>query len=223
MSRRNKVDYFEMFVKISNYAVQYVQGLSEFLDEHYDAQSSMGKVDPGETLLKWQELHKVEDASDAVTHDIVNNLVTEFVTPIGREDILAMAERLDNVVDELDDVLQHMYMYCVTTVTPEVMNMLAIVRKTVSSVQTACQKFTYFKKSKSIQDYVVRIQDCEEEGDMCYINAVHETFAIAKSKGTVADNIEAYGLAGVLASLERCCDACEDVSETIVTVITKNS
>ena len=111
MARKNKVDYFELFVKISEYAVEYVQKLSEFFSEHYDAQAGIGHIDPNEALLKFQELHNIEDASDDVTHTIANELINEFVTPIEREDILALATELDDVVDELDEVLQHMYMY----------------------------------------------------------------------------------------------------------------
>ena len=223
MARKNKVDYFELFVKISEYAVEYVQKLSEFFNEHYDAQAGIGHVEPSETLLKFQELHNIEDASDDVTHTIANELINEFVTPIEREDILALATELDDVVDELDEVLQHMYMYCVTTITPEVIEMLQLVQKSVVAVNIACQKFTYFKKSQSIKEYLVRVQDIEDEGDTVYIEAAHRIFCSAKAGEGPVTGVEAFGLAGVLAALEACCDACENVADSVVTVITKNS
>ena len=222
MARRNKVDYFELFVKISEYAQEYARELSSFFNEHFDADEGVGHVDGPETLLKLTELHQIEDASDDVTHTIANELLLEFVTPIEREDILTLATGLDDVVDELDEVLQHMYMYCVTTITQEVIDMMAIVTKAVAAVNAACQKFTYFKKSRSINDYLVKVQDAEDEGDSAYIQAVHDIFCRAKEHEGVR-GVEAFGLAGVLASLEACCDACESVADTIVTVITKNS
>ena len=222
VARKQKIDYFEQFVKISEFAVEYADGLIEFLEDHFDEETQSGKVEPREALEKLQELHAIEEASDEVTHELVSHLVNEFVTPIEREDILALAEELDDVVDELDEVLQHIYMYCVTTVTPEVLEMAKVVHRATEAVHIACQKFTYFKKSHSIHDYIVSIHDYEDEGDLAYIRAVHEIFARAK-QSDVATGIEAFGLAGVLASLERCCDACEAVGDSIVTVITKNS
>lgn len=223
MARKQKVDYFDMFVKISEYAVQYADSLMGFFEEHYDQEAGIGHVDSKETLQKLQELHEIEDASDEVTHDLVNNLINEFVTPIEREDILALAQELDDVVDELDEVLQHMYMSCVTTITPQVLEMMRVVCTACGTVNIACQKFTYFKKSHTIRDYVVRIQDAEDSADTTYIRAVHEIFSKAKEGGDAAAAVEAFGLAGVLAALEECCDACEAVANTIVTVITKNS
>lgn len=222
VARKHKVDYFETFVKISEFAVEYANGLVGFLEEHYDEEARIGTLEPREALVKLQELHKIEEASDEVTHTIVSHLVNEFVTPIEREDILALAEELDDVVDELDEVLQHLFMYCVTTITPEVLEMAHVVQKATEAVHVACQKFTYFKKSHSIHDYIVSIHDYEDEGDLTYIRAVHEIFARAK-QGDAAAGMEAFGLAGVLAALERCCDACEAVGDSIVTVITKNS
>lgn len=223
MAHKRKIDYFEMFVKISAFSVEYVNQLVAFLEGYYDEEAKVGHIDPHEALIKLQELHAIEDASDEVTHEVISNLVNEFVTPIDREDILQLAQELDDVVDDLDEVLQHMYMHCVTTITPELIDMVHIVQKATDALHVACEKFVYFKKSHSIHDYVVRVHDFEDEGDLVYIRAVHEVYEKAKESSDPTDIVEAHGLADVLAALERCCDSCEAVSNTIVSVITKNS
>ena len=222
LARKHKFDYFEAFVKIADYAVEFADELVEFLKDHYDEEKGEGKVSSKETLARLEELHKIEDASDDVVHELVRHLSNEFVTPIEREDILQLSDGLDNVVDELDDVLQRMYMYHMTTITSEVIEMAQVVQEATCAEQKACEKFTHFKKSRSINDYVVKINDCEDRGDRVYIRSVHRIFSRAK-EGSFDSPLDAVGLAGVLAALERCCDACEDVGDSIVTVLMKNS
>ena len=222
MPRKKKFDYFQAFLQIGNYAVAYADELIEFLEANYDEEKSIGHVDQKAVFERLISMHRIEEESDKVTHQILENLVTEFVTPIEREDIVELASELDTVVDELDDVLQRMYMYNVTVITQEIMDMGRVVHKATVALQAACERFTHFKKSKSIKKYIVEVNDAEDEGDKIYIASVHNLY-----KRTLDGNFDsplvAVGLHGVLAALEKCCDACEAASNTMVTVRLKNS
>lgn len=222
MARKHKIDYYEMFIKTSDYAVQYAQELVAFLESHFDEDAGTGTFAPSEPLLKLQELHAIEEAADSVTHEVITNLAGEFVTPIEREDILSLAEQLDDLVDDIDEVLQRIHMYCVWEFTPEVLTMARTMLQATEAVQVTCTKLTYFKKSNSINDYIVRIHDCEDEGDVIFTRAVHKVFERAMS-GQLSTSAFAYGIERVLTSLEKCCDRAETVGNTITTVITKNS
>lgn len=222
MARKNKFDYFDAFAEIGGYAVEYANKLVAFLEEHYDEEKGYGLVDEDVALAKLTELHVVEENSDAVTHKIVKQLATEFVSPIEREDILELTTGLDNVVDELDDVLQRLYMYNVLAITPEIIEMAHVTKKAVEAVQKACKKFRHFKKWNVIHELAVEIHDFEDEGDKIYIKSVHHVYVKAR-KGELRSELDAVGIVGVLSVLERCCDACESVADTIITVVTKNS
>jgi uncharacterized protein Yka (UPF0111/DUF47 family) len=47
------------------------------------------------------QMRDLEHAGDAVTHQILRQLNTSFVTPFDREDIYALAGRVDDVMDDL--------------------------------------------------------------------------------------------------------------------------
>ncbi|MCJ7831073.1 MAG: DUF47 family protein, partial [Dehalococcoidia bacterium] len=49
--------------------------------------------------MKTDRLTELEHNGDTITHNIVNLLHKTFVTPIEREDIALLAERLDDVLD----------------------------------------------------------------------------------------------------------------------------
>jgi uncharacterized protein Yka (UPF0111/DUF47 family) len=52
--------------------------------------------------MKTDRLTELEHHGDTVTHSIVHLLHKTFVTPIEREDIALLAERLDDVVDYIE-------------------------------------------------------------------------------------------------------------------------
>ena len=222
MARKQKFDYFKAFVKISDYAVQYADELVRFLESQYDEEKQIGMLDQGAVLEHLLSMHKIEEDSDQITHDITDHLSTEFIAPIEREDILALCDELDTVVDELDDVLQRIYMYNLPFITSEVMEMAHIVHKSTLALHSACEKFTHFKKSKSIKSYIVELNSCEDEGDKVYIKSVHNIYKRAQ-EGEFEQAFIPIGLHGALSALKECCDACEAAGDIMVTVRLKNS
>lgn len=222
MARKHKFDYFEAFVDISAYAVEYADKLVEYMKDHYDEDRKLGTISADEVIEKFKELHKIEESSDKVMQDITENLVTEFIAPIEREDILELAEELDTVVDELDEVLQRIYMHNITVVTPEIIEMAHVVQKTTGALHSACEKFTHFKKSKAIKDYIHEIHKYEDEGDRVYLESVHRIYKKAE-EDKLDHPLFAVGLYGVLSALEKCCDACERAGDIMVAVRLKNS
>lgn len=222
MARREKFDYFDAFVQISTYAVEYADKLVDYLTSHFDEEKQVGHIDSDDVIARYNEFHVIEEASDKVMQDITENLILEFITPIEREDILELAEELDTIVDELDDVLQRIYMHNLTIITPDIIRMVNVVKKTTDAVNSACEKFTHFKKSKSIKEYIREVHKCEDEGDRIFIESVHRSYKDAE-EGKYEHPLMALGMYGVLSALEKCCDACERAADIMVAVRLKNS
>ena len=58
-----------------------------------------------------QEILDCEHEGDRITHDIIDRLNHTFVTPIDREDILALASALDDIVDYTEEVADYLGLY----------------------------------------------------------------------------------------------------------------
>ena len=52
-----------------------------------------------------------EQEGDRITHDIIHRLNQTFVTPIDREDILALASALDDIIDLTEEVSDYLGLY----------------------------------------------------------------------------------------------------------------
>src|SRR5437763_8573095 len=57
------------------------------------------------------EILDCEHEGDRITHDIIDRLNHTFVTPIDREDILALVSALDDIVDFTDEVADYLGVY----------------------------------------------------------------------------------------------------------------
>ena len=219
MARKQKFDYFQAFVQISDYAAQYAAELVKYLEKNIAIANEGREPDIEHAIKRYEELHKIESASDDVKHDIVNHLAVEFLAPVEREDILALADELDDLVDDLDEVLQRMYMYDVHVVTDVVVQMAHLAQRSTEAVKKVCEEFANFKKNTGLKDRVVEVNDIEEEADSVYIHAMHDIYARARAE----QNLDAVGIGQLLTEFEKICDACEDVCDTVVTVVLKNS
>ena len=221
MARKPKFDYFEHFVLISNCAVEYAEALLAYMEKNAAIAAEGREPDITHAIQRYEELHEIEERSDSYRHAVAENLITEFLAPLEREDIMVMADELDDLVDELEEVLQRMYMYDVHVVDPTVIKMMGLAHKATLSINALCQQFHNFKKHEVIRTHIVAVNDVEEEADRLYIEAMHQGFARAKAVGHTS--IDALGQAELLTALEEVCDMCEDIASTVATIMMKNS
>lgn len=199
--------YFETFVELVDYSCKAADLLIQIMT-NYDAK---------QIKLKMEEMHKIEHGADVARHKMMEKLLKEFITPIDREDIMAMADSIDTVTDSIEDVLMRMYMYNIVEVTEYAQKLTTIIEKCCYLLKQAFDEFHNFRKSKKIHELIVKINGLEEDGDALYTEAIRALYLSNKNhKDIVAwDNTYHY--------LEKCCDACEDVAEVIERVIMKNS
>src|SRR5499427_937642 len=86
---------------------------------------------------KAQQVKDLEHAGDTLTHELVRRLNTTFVTPIDREDIYALASRLDDVLDLIDAVADRLLVYKIDTPTDGAIAMAKIIVKTAEETDRA--------------------------------------------------------------------------------------
>ncbi|HHY52053.1 MAG TPA: DUF47 family protein, partial [Clostridiales bacterium] len=100
--------YFNDFISMMEHSCR----AAEYL------QQALRNFKPELLAQQRKEMHEIEHAEDDLKHEMLKRLAKEFVTPIDREDILGLANELDNVTDKIEDILIRMYMYNVKEVHP---------------------------------------------------------------------------------------------------------
>lgn len=199
--------YFENFAAstaLSKQAAEYLVGCLE----NYDP----SKIDEMLTTM-----HEIEHQADVKKHEMNAALAKAFVTPVDREDLDMLSHQLDDVTDQIEEVLQMLYLNNIQTVDPAA---VTFAKNIVKSCELLCQlmsEFENFKRSKKIHDLIVALNDVEEDCDKLYLTSLRALMVNGAEALTVIAWRDVYG------RLEACADACEHVSDCVGSVIMKNT
>jgi hypothetical protein len=198
--------YFQSFVRLSEYSFK----ASKYLDD------IVARFDPGKLEKYKTEMHEIEHQADIERHQVISNLFKEFITPIEREDILAILSSLDDVTDSIEDVVLRMYMFNVRELRPEMRSFTDLIGKCTASLRVLLEEFCHFKKSTKLKESISEVLKLEEDCDAIYSKAVHEIFT------RESDPVKLFIWEDLFLRLEDCCDACGFVSKQIENALFKN-
>ena len=208
MARKKKFDYFEAYEKLSDLAVRESELLLESFKSFDGAPSLVGTL---------EAVHELEHQGDDINHDIFQSAAVDFMPPIDREDIAELAQALDNVLDNVEAVLQQVYM-CDARVMPEdAVRFAKLVKKSCEALDKAMEDFRNFKKSKAFKQLIVDVNTYEEEGDTLYLTAMR-----ALHTQENPDVMHVLRWSRIYSRIEKCCDACEHAADVMNTILLKN-
>ena len=199
--------YFDNFVQSTAYAGKAAAFLVECL-ENYDRERLNEKL---------EEMHAFEHAADGVKHEMAAALAKAFVTPVDREDLDMLSQKLDDVNDILEEILQRFYMYNIKTVEPNAVLFAQLLVKACGLLGEIMAEFENFKRSKKIRELVIELNSVEEECDKLFIQAMHDLTVNSQ------DVLETVSWRKIFECLEQCSDACEHAAECVGSVIIKNT
>jgi len=204
---KGKNPYFDDFIAMSGFSCEAAQFLKETLAD----------FNPETLPERREKMHKIEHSADEVKHTMIKRLAKEFVSPIEREDIINLANELDDVTDKIDDFLIRMYMYNIKSVRSEVFDFADIIMRCCKALQMATVEFPNFHKSTTLKQMIIDVNTTEEEGDAIYIKAMRRLYVEETDPVLIAVWSELFD------RLEDCCDSCEHVADAIEIVVMKNS
>ena len=163
---------------------------------------------------KAHRLKVVESEGDRITHEIIDLLNSSFITPIDREDIYALAGKLDDVLDEIEGVGSRMHLFAVDRPTPECVELVEIV---VRQTETLEKAITNLKRFGGLKEYLVEIHRLENHADQISRRMVAKLFQDASG-----DVINLIKWKEIYSRLEHATDRAEDVANVIEDIVVKN-
>lgn len=208
MAKKNKIDYFKSYEELTELAIKEAEILVEACDTFTDAEGLSDLMD---------RMHKHENAGDNINHDIFACAAIDFVPPFDREDIVGLAQALDNVLDYIDDVIGHMQIYAIATMPEDAKRFAAIILKQCKALNETMGQLRNFKKSKQLDQLLVDINSYEEEGDRLYKEAILRIHTVENDSV-----MHILVWSRIYERMEKCCDAAEHAADIISTIIMKN-
>src|ERR1700730_17425241 len=114
-----------------------------------------------------------EQEGDRITHDIIDRLNHTFVTPIDREDILALASALDDIVDYTEEVADYLGLYKIEAPMDQAIKLAHVLLAASRQLAEAIPRLRGFR---DISHHTVEIHRLENEGDRIAREAVASLF-----------------------------------------------
>ncbi|MBO5929325.1 MAG: DUF47 family protein, partial [Clostridia bacterium] len=166
---------------------------------------------------KLNQLHEIEHHGDSKKHELSDEILRAFITPLERDDIMELSQNIDNVTDGIEDILIHIYITGITTIRPEALHFASLLINCCEATKNLLVEFPNFKKSKILKDLIIEINRLEEEGDKAYIESLRTLYTTSK------DPMEVLAWRSILNYFENCLDACEDVADVVQNITIGNT
>ncbi len=161
-----------------------------------------------------REILLAEQEGDRITHDIIHKLNQTFVTPIDREDILALASGLDDILDFTEEVADFLGLYRIEAPMDQAIELAKVLHQASRQVAEALPRL---RGQEDVSHYVVEIHRLENDGDRI------ERMALASLFERAVDPMVVIRWKDIFERLEQAVDATEKVANTIQGIVLKNS
>jgi len=160
-----------------------------------------------------RQLKDVEHRADLVTHEIFERLNRTFITPLEREDIHQLASNLDDVLDAVEAIGSRIVIFKVGRPSPETLRLAQILTECAVQIEQAVANL---KNMGNLMSFTVEINRLENEADGISRTVTADLFSGRHDVLDVLRWKEIYG------RLESAADKCEDVANSIESIVVKS-
>ncbi len=161
-----------------------------------------------------KELHDVEHDADEATHAVVKKVNASFVTPLDRDDLLAIASLIDDCMDYMDEAGDLIVLYKLNGLAPEIIQLVEILQR---CSELTVQAIPRLQNMGSLRDFWVEINRLENQADKIYRSAIADLFDREEDAKTIIKQKD------VILTLEAAVDAFETLANTIEAITIKES
>ncbi len=161
-------------------------------------------------------IKQLEEEGDEVVRKLTIALKRTFVSPYDPEDIQALASGLDDIIDRLEEAAHRIGAYRVSPIPPMLVQLAEILVESAHAIQRAVEALAGSDYT-AVLGGCTEIERLESRGDDLMRKAVAGLFPATNDTIALIKVKEIYEL------MEEATDRCEDVADTLRTVVLKES
>jgi predicted phosphate transport protein (TIGR00153 family) len=161
-----------------------------------------------------KDLRDLEHKGDTVTHRILRQLNTSFVTPFDREDIYRLAAALDDVVDAIEAAADFVVLSGLGKLPLLMGDQITLLRRSAGETAEAMARLSTLR---DLEPYWIEVNRLENEADRVYRKLLSKLFS-----GDY-EALEMFKLREVADQLEEAADGLEHVAHAVETIAVKES
>ncbi|WP_019414721.1 DUF47 domain-containing protein [Paenisporosarcina sp. TG20] len=161
------------------------------------------------------KIKNYEIESDTLIHELIIKLNKSFMTPIEREDILQLAVKMNAVLDGVEYFIAYLDMYSIIKIDDSTKSFFHYLVKSTDEFVKAMELMDS-KKLHKMRDHVILIKGYKRKCNDIYRTSMKHLFLNEK------DPIRIIQFKDIYEKLEDVAGYCENVANTIETIIMRN-
>lgn len=197
--------FYDLLADLAALLVQSSEAMTDLL-EHFE---NVG--------MKTTRIKELETEADNRTHDLYTLANKTFVTPLDREDIVALAQQMDDVVDHIEATATSIGIYGIPSPTPAARGLADLARLQCIQLAKAIEVLRHKKRLREILGIAREINRLENEGDTLFLRANGDLFSGEMAVTDIIKWREIYN------ELESSIDSCENVAHILEAIVLKHS
>ncbi len=165
-----------------------------------------------------QHMRDLEHRGDEIIHEVMNLLRKTFLPPLEREDIIALIEGMDDVVDSLEEGVARMVMYKVSAPTTSTVHDLArVISAQADVVRDALPNLRSKESMQKLLPAAVEVNRLENEADHILRQGLEALFENPTDPFHVIKWREIYEY------LEGATDCAEDIGNVLEGIVLRHA
>ena len=207
MKKKRKSNYyFDSFPTLAHFSVRCGEMILSYLRE----------FDPNKLEELKDKVHEIEHQADNVKHEVTEKLLTEFMTPIDREDIFELLRLIDDVTDAIEEISLKLFIYNYQELPPSTLEFLDLTVNCMKRMEECLKHFPDFMDKEVFEPYVREVIKLEEDGDRAYITNMRNLYLNEK------DGFKRHKAEAMYTMLESVSDKCREVCRYTHNIALKN-
>ncbi len=166
--------------------------------------------------IKAKEIYEAEQEGDMLLHEVMRNLNKTFLTPVDREDIHSLIDRIDDVLDLIWLCADRAVLYKLDNPMQEAVDLAKTLQESTGYITKAIAALKE-KKYAYIQEYCIEINRLENRGDSIFREALGKLF------DQISDPILIIKWKEFYEHLAEATDKCEDVANILESIVVKHA
>lgn len=162
------------------------------------------------------QMKEFELQGDTMVHELISELNNVFITPIEREDILALAISMDDILDGLYHMAALFDMYSIIETDVYMLHFAEAIKNCAIEIDTAIDLLST-KKLLNMREHAMKIKEIESICDQILRESIKQLFTVE------TDPIRVIKYKQVYEGLEEIANCCQAVANTFEAIIMKNA
>lgn len=169
---------------------------------------------PFEEAGRVRRVEELEHECDSIAHMTIDLLHRTFITPLDRDEIVALISALDDVMDSIERAAKRMHLFEVRVLPKKLIEMIRVLSRALEQVVSAVAMIRGFKHGEQLREVFKEIHRLENEGDGLHHAGLTQLF-----RENADDPLTVIKLKEIYETIEQAIDKCEDIAHIVERIV----